>query len=301
MTADRVWPGAGPDVIEHGFVLTEDGVITAVGRVAEIGSAAEGAERTDLPGCTVVPGLINAHVHLKPHTEHRSVRPAVRGGRDRRLRASGGRRRTAGGSPRPCTRRHPTSRRSGGVDDRALPLRDPGRRRLRPADGRPHGGERRRVLPDVRRQHPAADGASTRGAFTYRGPAGRQVRAATRIHASASRGGGHPGGRERRRHTPATPHGLPGRRRIHGPGGHARPQPAEALEAATSVAAGHLGVTDCGVLEPGRRADLPSSPPRRCPPMSASTPTGTPTSQHTAAARGRPTGLPEGSSLARCG
>ena len=62
--ADRVWRGDGSAVIEHGFVLAEDGVIAAVGRVADLGSGADGAERTDLPGCTVVPGLINAHVHL---------------------------------------------------------------------------------------------------------------------------------------------------------------------------------------------------------------------------------------------
>jgi imidazolonepropionase-like amidohydrolase len=64
VTADRVWPGEGPGVIDHGFVLSEAGVITAVGRTADLGSAADGAERTDLAGCTLMPGLINTHVHL---------------------------------------------------------------------------------------------------------------------------------------------------------------------------------------------------------------------------------------------
>jgi len=31
VTADRLWIGAGRDVIDHGVVLSEDGVITAVG------------------------------------------------------------------------------------------------------------------------------------------------------------------------------------------------------------------------------------------------------------------------------
>lgn len=64
VTADRVWLGDGPEVIDHGFVLSEAGVITAVGRTADLGSAADGAERTDLTGCTLMPGLINSHVHV---------------------------------------------------------------------------------------------------------------------------------------------------------------------------------------------------------------------------------------------
>lgn len=64
ITADRIWAGAGADVIDDGFLMAEDGVITAVGRVADLGSGGDGAERIDLGDCTVVPGLINAHVHL---------------------------------------------------------------------------------------------------------------------------------------------------------------------------------------------------------------------------------------------
>lgn len=64
ITAGRVWAGTGAEVINDGFLLAEDGIITAVGRVAELGSAGDGAERVDLGDCTVVPGLINAHVHL---------------------------------------------------------------------------------------------------------------------------------------------------------------------------------------------------------------------------------------------
>ena len=65
ITADRVWTaGNGAEVIDHGVVLTEGGSITAVGRQADLGSAADDAQRVDFPGSTVLPGLINAHVHL---------------------------------------------------------------------------------------------------------------------------------------------------------------------------------------------------------------------------------------------
>ena len=64
VTADRVWVGAGSEVIDHGFVLEEEGTITAVGRLADLGSAADDAERVDLGDATLLPGLINAHVHL---------------------------------------------------------------------------------------------------------------------------------------------------------------------------------------------------------------------------------------------
>ena len=64
VTADRVWAGNATDVLERGFVWSEDGMITAVGQVADLGSATDDAVVIDLPGATVVPGLINAHVHL---------------------------------------------------------------------------------------------------------------------------------------------------------------------------------------------------------------------------------------------
>ena len=61
-------PGLGRRLVRNrsteGFVAVEDGVITAVGRQAELGSRFDGAERLDLPGATVLPGLINGHVHL---------------------------------------------------------------------------------------------------------------------------------------------------------------------------------------------------------------------------------------------
>ena len=57
--ADRVFDGAG--VIERGAVLVEGVRIAAVGRQADIG-VPEGAALLDVP--TLLPGLIDAHVHL---------------------------------------------------------------------------------------------------------------------------------------------------------------------------------------------------------------------------------------------
>jgi imidazolonepropionase-like amidohydrolase len=62
--ADRVWDGVSPEPIGRGFVAVEGGMIAAVGRQAELGSRFDGAGRVDLPGATLLPGLINGHVHL---------------------------------------------------------------------------------------------------------------------------------------------------------------------------------------------------------------------------------------------
>ena len=60
----RVVTAVGDEVIEDGFVLVRDGRIERVGRIAELGDAAEGAEEVALPDATILPGLINSHAHL---------------------------------------------------------------------------------------------------------------------------------------------------------------------------------------------------------------------------------------------
>ena len=60
----RVVTAVGDEVIEDGFVLVCDGRIERVGRIAELGDAAEGAEEVALPDATILPGLINSHAHL---------------------------------------------------------------------------------------------------------------------------------------------------------------------------------------------------------------------------------------------
>ena len=61
LLAARLFDGVGTE-IEDAFVQVEDGQITAVGRKAELGSAAQGA--TDLGDATLLPGLVNVHTHL---------------------------------------------------------------------------------------------------------------------------------------------------------------------------------------------------------------------------------------------
>jgi imidazolonepropionase-like amidohydrolase len=61
----RVVPVAGAPV-EDGVVLVRDGRIEAVGRDLRV---PEGAERVDAAGKVVLPGLVDAHVHLGVHSE----------------------------------------------------------------------------------------------------------------------------------------------------------------------------------------------------------------------------------------
>lgn len=61
--ASYVLPVSSPP-IAGGAIAVEDGRITAVGTAAEL-RAASAAAVIDLPGCAIVPGLVNAHTHLE--------------------------------------------------------------------------------------------------------------------------------------------------------------------------------------------------------------------------------------------
>ena len=61
LLADRVWDGIAARPIEKGFVRIDGAAIGAVGRAADLPS---GAEARDLGDVTLMPGLINAHVHI---------------------------------------------------------------------------------------------------------------------------------------------------------------------------------------------------------------------------------------------
>ncbi|SFC47227.1 metal-dependent hydrolase family protein [Massilia yuzhufengensis] len=65
LTADRVWTGDGPP--RQGWaVLVSRGRIDAVGPLDKL-AVPPGAERIDLPGATLVPGLIDLHSHVLLH------------------------------------------------------------------------------------------------------------------------------------------------------------------------------------------------------------------------------------------
>ncbi len=60
----RVVTAVGDEVIDDGFVSIRDGRIEAVGRAAELGEIASDVEVVEIPGSTILPGLINSHAHL---------------------------------------------------------------------------------------------------------------------------------------------------------------------------------------------------------------------------------------------
>ncbi|TCK26204.1 amidohydrolase family protein [Pseudonocardia endophytica] len=64
ITADRVVTAPGEPVVPHGAVLVDGDTIVAVGTAADLEPVARDAERWDVRGGTVQPGLLNAHVHL---------------------------------------------------------------------------------------------------------------------------------------------------------------------------------------------------------------------------------------------
>ncbi len=65
LTGARLFDGTGGQVHEGVAVLVNDGVIERVGEAGE--PAPEGAYVVELDGRTLMPGLINAHVHVQGH------------------------------------------------------------------------------------------------------------------------------------------------------------------------------------------------------------------------------------------
>ena len=60
----RIIDGSGGAPIENGRVVVQGDRITAVGAAAAVGAPAN-AERVDLAGKTVIPGLIDLHFHIE--------------------------------------------------------------------------------------------------------------------------------------------------------------------------------------------------------------------------------------------
>jgi imidazolonepropionase-like amidohydrolase len=69
LVPDRVWTGEGDQSHAGWAVLVHDGAIAAVGPASGIQAA--GARRVELPGATLLPGLIDLHSHvfLHPYNE----------------------------------------------------------------------------------------------------------------------------------------------------------------------------------------------------------------------------------------
>ena len=60
----RIIDGTGTQAVEHGRIVIERGRIARVGPAAKV-SARPDAERLDLQGATVIPGLIDLHFHIE--------------------------------------------------------------------------------------------------------------------------------------------------------------------------------------------------------------------------------------------
>src|SRR5438876_12380328 len=63
LTAYRLFDGSGAATLLRPVVRIADGVISAVDRSLLAPATCTG-ERVDFPGCTILPGLIDTHVHL---------------------------------------------------------------------------------------------------------------------------------------------------------------------------------------------------------------------------------------------
>lgn len=60
----RVLTSVGDEVLEDGFVELRDGKIKRVGPAGELGDPPDDTETLDCTGKTIMPGLMNSHVHL---------------------------------------------------------------------------------------------------------------------------------------------------------------------------------------------------------------------------------------------
>ena len=76
--ADRLIDGSGGQPLSNAAVLVEAGEITGVFEGAVPDGAAADADILDFPGCTIMPGLIDTHVHLNLPGDGTSLEDAVR-------------------------------------------------------------------------------------------------------------------------------------------------------------------------------------------------------------------------------
>jgi len=73
VTAERLLDTKTGKYLEKPLILIEDGRVASVGKAGDAVPA--GAERVDLPGVTLLPGLIDMHVHLTSAGKYGGYRP----------------------------------------------------------------------------------------------------------------------------------------------------------------------------------------------------------------------------------
>ena len=71
LRADRVWDGTGAPAVPNGVVLVRRERIVEVGPIGAV-TPPDGVPVHDFPGCTLLPGLIDTHVHLNGIGDGRS-------------------------------------------------------------------------------------------------------------------------------------------------------------------------------------------------------------------------------------
>lgn len=72
LRANALWDGRSATPTRPGSILLEDARIAAVGPIPE---PPEGATVVDLPGCTLIPGLIDMHGHARINAREGPLRP----------------------------------------------------------------------------------------------------------------------------------------------------------------------------------------------------------------------------------
>src|SRR5438270_14002297 len=82
-TADRLFDGTGTAALSHPVVRISGERVEAVG-TGQFPPESDDAARFDFPGCTILPGLIDTHVHLvfSPLDSHADIIEHVTGETD---------------------------------------------------------------------------------------------------------------------------------------------------------------------------------------------------------------------------
>lgn len=78
LSGGTVIDGTGAEPLQDAVVVVEGARIAYVGPAAEAGSIGQNARRIDVKGRTILPGLINSHVHLCIDPEGEYGRPKIR-------------------------------------------------------------------------------------------------------------------------------------------------------------------------------------------------------------------------------